>query len=188
MIFKKNISRIVELAGNPQPYKNRFITLILNEVFFLAIAPWLLLWPAQLFLKHLIPEIKITIPYYMDNFLAGSFILLGSGLSLWSVAVQWSQGQGTPSLKVPTRKLIISGPYRWTRNPIQMGAGLYIFGIGIWYDGILTGGLAALVGLTLGILYIKLIEEHELELRFGKNYLEYKRKTPLLFPGHKPDY
>ncbi len=31
-------------------------------------------------------------------------------------------------------------------------------------------------------LYIKLVEEKELELRFEKEYVEYKEKTPYLIP------
>jgi protein-S-isoprenylcysteine O-methyltransferase Ste14 len=32
------------------------------------------------------------------------------------------------------------------------------------------------------IAYIKLIEEKELELRFGKEYLDYKKDTPFIIP------
>ncbi len=183
MIFKKKITQISELATTPKSNRNKIVTLVMNEIFFLAIAPWLLLWPAQLLLAMIVPDCKATLPPFVTNFLSFLLILSGSGLSLWSVAVQWSQGQGTPSIKVPTRKLLTSGPYRWSRNPIQIGACLYIFGLGIWYDGLLTGGLAALTGLTIGILYITLIEEQELELRFGQSYIEYKLRTPFLIPG-----
>jgi protein-S-isoprenylcysteine O-methyltransferase Ste14 len=30
---------------------------------------------------------------------------------------------------------------------------------------------------------VKVYEERELEFRFGPSYLEYKSKTPFLFPG-----
>jgi len=32
------------------------------------------------------------------------------------------------------------------------------------------------------LIYIKLVEEKELEQRFGVEYLEYKRRTPFLIP------
>ncbi len=185
MIFKKQIAHILALATTSHSNRNRLVTLAINEVFFLLIAPWLLLLPAQLFLKVALPDLKTTLPPTLANLLSLSLILSGSGLSLWSVAVQWSKGQGTPSVKVPTQKLIISGPYHWIRNPIQLGACLYIFGLGICYDGFLTGGLAALTGLAIGILYITLIEEQELELRFGQNYIDYRQRTPFLLPGCK---
>lgn len=30
--------------------------------------------------------------------------------------------------------------------------------------------------------YLKLIEEKELQMRFGNEYLEYKKKTPFIIP------
>jgi len=32
------------------------------------------------------------------------------------------------------------------------------------------------------IVYIKLVEEKELELRFGKEYVDYKNDTPFIIP------
>ena len=32
------------------------------------------------------------------------------------------------------------------------------------------------------LIYIKLIEEKEMELRFGADYIEYRRQTPFLIP------
>ena len=32
------------------------------------------------------------------------------------------------------------------------------------------------------LVYIKLIEEKEMRLRFGADYIEYRRQTPFLFP------
>jgi len=32
------------------------------------------------------------------------------------------------------------------------------------------------------IVYLKLLEEKELEMRFGKEYLEYKKNTPFILP------
>jgi len=36
--------------------------------------------------------------------------------------------------------------------------------------------------LLFSTTYIKLVEEKELEARFGEEYREYKRKTPFLIP------
>jgi protein-S-isoprenylcysteine O-methyltransferase Ste14 len=34
----------------------------------------------------------------------------------------------------------------------------------------------------LGFLYLKTVEERELELRFGQEYLEYKKSVPMFIP------
>jgi protein-S-isoprenylcysteine O-methyltransferase Ste14 len=35
------------------------------------------------------------------------------------------------------------------------------------------------------LIYIKLIEEKELEERFGSEYVEYKKRTPFLIPSFR---
>jgi len=40
--------------------------------------------------------------------------------------------------------------------------------------------MALIVAMLL--IYIKLVEEEELEARFGKKCLEYKRRTPFIIP------
>ena len=51
---------------------------------------------------------------------------------------------------------------------------------------ILFGSMGAAVLVFLGALclltYIKLVEEKELMIRFGQDYLEYKKQTPFLIP------
>jgi protein-S-isoprenylcysteine O-methyltransferase Ste14 len=99
----------------------------------------------------------------------------------WTVKVQFSFGKGTPIPLMATQKLVVKRPYTYCRNPMTLGTTAFYFGIAIW-----TGSLSAL-GLSLiypaGILvYIKWIEEYELEQRFGVDYLEYKRRTPFLLP------
>lgn len=48
--------------------------------------------------------------------------------------------------------------------------------------GSFTALLAVAVFATLLISYLKIIEEKELQMRFGSEYIEYKRKTPFIIP------
>jgi protein-S-isoprenylcysteine O-methyltransferase Ste14 len=58
----------------------------------------------------------------------------------------------------------------------------------IAYSGvaILVGSYTALLAVFIFALmllaYLKLIEEKELEMRFGEEYLEYKKNTPFILP------
>jgi len=38
---------------------------------------------------------------------------------------------------------------------------------------------------ALIIAYVKLVEEKELEARFGEKYIRYKKKTPFLIPKRR---
>jgi protein-S-isoprenylcysteine O-methyltransferase Ste14 len=118
----------------------------------------------------------------IPNILTGLFLIItGCLFAFWSVYVQFTIGRGTPVPMMPTHKLIIRKPYSYCRNPMSLGAILLYLGIAIW-----VGSLSAvllIVFFTLILLtYNKLIEERELQERYGAEYLEYKRKTPFLLP------
>jgi protein-S-isoprenylcysteine O-methyltransferase Ste14 len=80
-----------------------------------------------------------------------------------------------------TQKLIIQPPYSFCRNPMALGAILMYLGVAV-----LFGSMGAVVLVLLGagclLTYIKRIEEKEMEIRFGQEYLDYKKKTPFLIP------
>ena len=99
----------------------------------------------------------------------------------WTVKAQFSFGKGTPIPLMATQKLVVKRPYTYCRNPMTLGTTAFYIGIAIW-----TGSLSALclslIYPVVILIYIKLIEEKELEQRFGLEYLEYKRRTPFLIP------
>ena len=51
---------------------------------------------------------------------------------------------------------------------------------------IAVGSFTALIAVALFaailISYLKIIEEKELQMRFGDEYIEYKKKTPFMIP------
>jgi len=109
------------------------------------------------------------------------FVVPGFSLAAWSVWVQFTRAEGTPIPAMAPRRLLVKGPYAYCRNPMLLG--ILIFYIGI---GVLNGSpsyfslMAPLVGALLA--YIKLVEERELENRFGLAYKRYKKKTPFIIP------
>jgi protein-S-isoprenylcysteine O-methyltransferase Ste14 len=116
------------------------------------------------------------------NMLLGlPLITLGSVWVLWSVSEQYSIGKGTPAPRVATQQLVISGPYRFSRNPMTFGAlGLYL-GLAIWNGSWVAMGMVLLIFSAL-LSYIYVFETRELTARFGKVFLDYKKDTPFLFP------
>ncbi len=73
----------------------------------------------------------------------------------------------------PTTALVISGPYRWTRNPIYLGFTLVYLGITAWVNTVWPLVLLPLVLLVMhrGVI---LREEAYLEQKFGDEYRRYK--------------
>jgi protein-S-isoprenylcysteine O-methyltransferase Ste14 len=82
----------------------------------------------------------------------------------------------------PTQKLVVTGPYKLCRNPIQFGAILYYLGVGTASRGLGCGLFMAVSAAIIGSLYHRFVEEKELEKRFGRDYVAYRARTPFLLP------
>jgi len=108
-------------------------------------------------------------------------IIIGGFLAFWTIMSQIKLASGTPFPMLPTKKLLIIGPFKYCRNPMTMGTIIAYSGVVI-----LVGSYTALLAVVIfsGILfvYLKVIEEKELEMRFGQEYLEYKKNTPFILP------
>ena len=65
-------------------------------------------------------------------FLAGAGA--GAALTLWCMLTLVFVGQGTPAPFDPPRQLVVSGPYRYSRNPMYIGAGIMVFGAALFYQ------------------------------------------------------
>lgn len=109
------------------------------------------------------------------------FVVPGWVFAMWSVQTQFTLGRGTPMPIMATQKLVVEGPYAYCRNPMAWGTILFYLGIGIWIGSFSAIGLILLFAALLTI-YIKEVEERELEARFGAEYLAYKQSTPFLRP------
>jgi len=93
------------------------------------------------------------------------------------------KGFGAPFFIVLSRKLAADWMYAWTRNPMVLAVLSFALSLGIWFQSTMfVLWVLVLFGPAL-LFFVKVYEERELEFRFGASYLEYKSKTPMLFPG-----
>jgi protein-S-isoprenylcysteine O-methyltransferase Ste14 len=109
------------------------------------------------------------------------FLIIGSSLWIWCVW-RFFKAKGTPVPINPPPKLIIDGPYVYTRNPMMTGVFMILIGIGILFRSISLTFIITPMFVFISILEFKYIEEPELEKRFGKEYCEYKERTPIIIP------
>jgi len=76
----------------------------------------------------------------------------------------------------PTTSMVYSGCYAYSRNPIYLSFCLLLFGIGITADSFWI--LLSTVPCAVAIYHVAIVrEEAYLEQKFGKDYLEYKKKV-----------
>ena len=180
--MKQNLVNILlnfSRRNNSKQYK--IISLIFGSMFFLTILPGIFML-IGFFVKNYIP---INFNKIMELIISIIGIIIGLYFLIWATITQWKIGNGTPAPNAPTQHLIIIGPYKYCRNPIEFGAILYYLGIGTFVGGIIVGIISCIMGFSLGSIYHKFIEERELERRFGEDYIRYKQNTPFVFPKIK---
>lgn len=96
------------------------------------------------------------------------------------------KGLGAPFAVAQTRLVAVEWMYAWTRNPMVLSGLAFLLGLGLWLQSALFLVWLIIVVCPVFFLFLKVYEERELEIRFGESYLEYKARTPMLFP-RKPD-
>jgi len=93
------------------------------------------------------------------------------------------RGLGAPFAAPISSRLATDWLYRYTRNPMVLAVLLFLFATGLWLRSAwFIAWVVALVA-PAWVCYLRLFEERELELRFGVSYLEYRSRTPMLWPG-----
>jgi len=125
----------------------------------------------------------------MANLLPGISAVLLS-LPLLSTAIfmiGWSvqhflKAKGTPVPVNPPPRLVTSGPYAYSRNPMLAGVFTLLFGIGVLLESFSLVFIFTPLFIFLNVWELKAIEEPELLKRLGQEYAEYRQKTPMFFP------
>lgn len=176
-MIERIISQLAAWRTKQHSQEEKVVAIFFGVILFLFAIPWVLL------------EIGVWVTTFLADMGDLIRIVVGAGCAVvglfflgWSVLTFWKQGDGTPAPMVPPQRLVRSGPYRCCRNPMQLGAVLFWFGLGLLQYGVIPGVVAGVLGLCIGTLWHRKIEEKELEAQFGDAYLEYKRETPFLFP------
>lgn len=164
--------------------KQRSIALLIEAVFFLGLFPYVLIaLGAVLDRWWQWPPIQFEPTRLL---LGGLFGIAGWLFGVWACYAQFTLGRGTPVPLMATQKLIVQPPYTYCRNPMALGAMVMYFGVAMLFGSLGSVVLVVLGAITLST-YIKQIEEKEMEIRFGPEYLAYKRRTPFLIP-HVPKH
>ena len=111
------------------------------------------------------------------------FILIAGGLVVVLDAFArfaW-EGLGTPAPVAPTRTLVVSGFYRFVRNPMYVAVAALIFGQTILF----ASWVVALYGIVIAIAFdsfVRLYEEPTLRRAYGEAYVAYCAATPRWIP------
>ena len=108
--------------------------------------------------------------------LSTAFFIIG-----WS-AHHFLKAKGTPVPVNPPPRLVTSGPYAYSRNPMLTGVFTLLFGIGVLFESFSLVFIFTPLFVFLNVWELKAIEEPELLKRLGQEYAEYRQKTPMFLP------
>ena len=113
----------------------------------------------------------------------GLLLVIITGAAALSTVVNLAlKGLGAPFAIALTQKLAVDWGYAWTRNPMVLSTLAFLVSLGIWFQSALFVLWVLVLFAPALLFFVKVYEERELELRFGASYLEYKSRTPMLFP------
>lgn len=125
---------------------------------------------------------EISFPFFeTQNYLGVLLFCLFTCLGLYSGYIMSTVGKGTPLPFDCANNLVIKGSYKYVRNPMAVAGIGQALSIGLFFGSFLII-IYALSGAVLWHIFIRPSEEKDLEIRFGKAYLEYTSKVKCWIP------
>jgi len=116
------------------------------------------------------------------SLIIGSILLVpGAAVCLWTT-MRFFWARGSPVPLNPPQELVTTGLYAYVRNPMVSGWIWGMFGLGVLLGSISFAFIFTPLFLMLNALYLKAIEEMEMEKKFGDEYLKYKQRVPMFIP------
>jgi protein-S-isoprenylcysteine O-methyltransferase Ste14 len=157
---------------------------ILGSAIFLIIAPG--------FVAGLVPwwlsRWRLGPPFFgipAFRFAGGILMVLGMFGLLDSFIRFAVQGIGTPAPVFPTRHLVVTGLYRFVRNPMYVAVLAIILGQGFVLGSVMLIEYGAVVWLLFH-LFVLAYEEPTLRAKFGSEYTVFCAEVPRWIPRLSP--
>lgn len=138
------------------------------------------------------PQTRFTIPIFQEQLFSSPFLNLTIPLLHLSIFIPFFAGGAWLGIRGVTEttlqvaethrpvKVVTTGVYSIVRHPQYLGGLLAHIGFSF-----LLSGLYSLLSTPLVVAVVYFIsrkEETELTREFGQEYLDYKKKTPMLLP------
>jgi|SRR5580658_1192036 protein-S-isoprenylcysteine O-methyltransferase Ste14 len=153
---------------------------IIGSAIFLVIAPGFFAGLVPWWISHWLVEP----PFFgmrLFRFIGAGLVVLGAIGLLDSFARFALQGVGTPAPVFPPRHLVVTGLYRYVRNPMYAAVVLTILGQGLILGNIRLLEYGAVVWLP-ACLFVLLYEEPTLRATFRSEYQSYCAEVPSWIP------
>ncbi len=158
---------------------------LIGSLLFVLFIPFIISMLAQYYKNYI--QLELISNYELKIIISLLFLIIGVLFIIWSLVVQNKIGKGGPAellnieISPKTKKLVISGPYKYTRNPMLFGTCMYYYSISIFLNSIIAL-MISIIFMSIMIIYVKIFEERRLLKEFGDNYIDYKAKVSIFLP------
>ncbi|MFT3702152.1 MAG: isoprenylcysteine carboxylmethyltransferase family protein [Agriterribacter sp.] len=115
-------------------------------------------------------------PFLLHHFLGTFVFIAGFIITIVCIASFAMYGKGTLSPADPTKKLVIRGLYKFSRNPMYVGVTMMLMGEAIFFQSTALWAYAIII-FTAFNLFIIFFEEPRLRDDFGEEYKAYREKV-----------
>jgi len=157
---------------------------ILGSALFLVLAPGTVAGIVPWWITHW--RVESSAAWWIPlRFLGAALIALGLPVLLDSFARFAVKGLGTPAPVFPTRHLVITGLYRYVRNPIYIAVVAVIFGQALLFGDWRLLWYGALLWLFFHV-FVVMYEEPTLKQTFGTEYESFRTNVPRWIPRLTP--
>ena len=157
---------------------------IIGSAVFLVIAPGFIAGLAPCWISRW----RVEAPFFgmaLFRYVGGWLIALGVMGVLDSFVRFALQGVGTPAPIFPTRHLVVTGLYRYVRNPMYVSVVTTILGQGLLLGSVALLEYGALVWLLFHV-FVLVYEEPTLGASFGSEYKSFCAEIPRWIPRFTP--
>jgi protein-S-isoprenylcysteine O-methyltransferase Ste14 len=162
----------------------RQISAVVGSAIFLVIAPGFIAVLVPWWISRWHPQPPFfAMPLF--RFAGTILIALGAVVLLDSFARFALAGVGTPAPVFPTRHLVVSGLYRYVRNPMYLAVLSTILGQGLLFGNAALLEYAGLVWLLFH-LFVLIYEEPTLRASYGSEYKLYCTAVSRWLPRFAP--
>lgn len=153
--------------------------------YFVGILLFLVFFPALMYAVAV--NFVVPVDSLIVSTVGAIFVLIGAVFMVWSNIDMVKIGRGCPTdgfniaLGERTKRLIVQGPYKYTRNPMLFGTFVFYVGLALLFNSY-SALIVPIVFISYMVWHVKKFEEPRLYNDFKDEYVEYKKRTPLLFP------
>jgi protein-S-isoprenylcysteine O-methyltransferase Ste14 len=149
----------------------------LGSILFFILAPGMVAGFIPLALLRTGPQVQTGFLAYA----AFPLWVIGTTVLIWCFWDFLVKGKGTPAPIDPPKELVVSGLYKYVRNPMYVGILLVILGHFLWF-GFWNLLIYAAVVFAAFSAFVIFYEEPTLKRNFGAAYEDYLKRVPRWIP------